>query len=268
MAATNRRATSRICFCGNKTAKTTKKRERAAREAHVLAHAQLVKQIATRLATRLPPTLHAEDLVSAGIIGLMDAIKRFDPSKKTNFRTYASFRIRGAMLDQLRLLDWAPRSVRRKENLLAETVDRLENAKGGPANDEDVRAELGLDLESYHSLLQEVHGMALIGEHELARFFPALSCDSVADLCHGDAGEDPFQSADLAELRDFIAEAIARLPDKERLVVTLYYYEELTMREIAETMNYTESRISQLHTRAILRMRRRLRRYFPELAST
>ena len=268
MAATNRRATSRTCSCGNKTPKATGQREPGEREALVLKHAHLIKQIAARLARRLPPTVNAEDLVSAGTIGLIEAIKRFDPSKKIQFKTYARFRIRGAMLDQLRLLDWVPRSVRKKESLLKEAFNRVESAKGWPADDEEVSAELGLDLESYHLLLQEVHGMALIGEYELARFFPELSCDSVADLCHGDEGEDPFQSADFAELRDFIAEAIARLPDKERLVVTLYYYEELTMREIAEIMNYTESRVSQLHTRAILRMRRRLRRYFPELAST
>ena len=268
MAATNRRATSRICSCGNRTPKTTEQREPAERDALVLKHAQLIKHIAAGLAMRLPPTLSSEDLVSAGVIGLIDAIKKFDPSKNSQFRTYARFRIRGAMLDQLRLLDWVPRSVRKKANLLKEALDRVESAKGQPADDEEVSAELGLDLESYHVLLQEVRGMALIGEHELARLFPELSCDSVGDLCHGDEGEDAFQSAGFAELRDFIAEAIARLPDKERLVVTLYYYEELTMREIAEIMNYTESRVSQLHTRAILRMRRRLRRYFPELAST
>jgi RNA polymerase sigma factor for flagellar operon FliA len=268
MAATNRRAASGICSCGNKTPKATGELEPVEGEALVLKHAQLIKHIAARLATKLPPTLSTEDLVSAGVIGLIDAIKKFDPSKKIQFRTYARFRIRGAMLDQLRLLDWVPRSVRRKGNLLKEALDRVESAKGWPADDEEVSAELGLDLESYHLLLQEVRGMALIGEHELARFFPDLSCASVADLCHDDGGEDPFQATGLAELRDFIAEAIARLPDKERLVVTLYYYEELTMREIAEIMNYTESRVSQLHTRAILRMRRRLRRYFPELDST
>ncbi|MBP1726772.1 MAG: polymerase, sigma 28 subunit, FliA/WhiG [Deltaproteobacteria bacterium] len=268
MAATNHRATSRTCSCGNKAPKATGQREPVEREALVLKHAHLIKQIAARLATRLPPTINAEDLVSAGTIGLIEAIKRFDPSKKIQFKTYARFRIRGAMLDQLRLLDWVPRSVRKKESLLKEALDRVESAKGWPADDEEVSAELGMDLESYHLLLQEVRGMALIGEYELARFLPELSCDSVADLCHGDEGEDPFQCAGFAELRDFIAEAIARLPDKERLVVTLYYYEELTMREIAEIMNYTESRVSQLHTRAILRMRRRLRRYFPELAST
>jgi RNA polymerase sigma factor for flagellar operon FliA len=268
MAATNRRATSRICSCGNKTPEATGQREPAERDALVLKHAQLIKQIAARLAPRLPPTLNTEDLVSAGIIGLIDAIKKFDPAKKIQFRTYARFRIRGAMLDQLRLLDWVPRSVRKKENLLRRAFDRVESAKGWPADDEEVSAELGLDLESYHLLLQEVRGMALIGEHELARFFPELSCDSVADLGHGDDGENPLHAAGFAELRDVIAEAIARLPDKERLVVTLYYYEELTMREIADIMNYTESRVSQLHTRAIVRMRRRLRRYFPELGST
>jgi RNA polymerase sigma factor for flagellar operon FliA len=268
MAATNRRATSRICSRGSNTPKGTGQREPAEREALVLGHAQLIKQIATRLATRLPPTLNTEDLVSAGTIGLIEAIKRFDPSRKIQFTTYATFRIRGAMLDQLRVLDWVPRSVRRKESLLQKTRDRVESAKGSPADDEEVSAELGMDLESYHLLLQEVRGMALIGEYELARFFLELPCDSVADLSHGDEGDDPFQCTGFAELRDFIAEAIAQLPDKERLVVTLYYHEELTMREIAEIMNYTESRISQLRTRAILRMRRRLRRYFPELAST
>jgi RNA polymerase sigma factor for flagellar operon FliA len=236
----------------------------AEREALILEHAHLVKYIAARLINRLPPSVTMEDLMSAGIIGLMEAIEKFDPRRNIQFKTYAEFRIRGAMLDELRLLDWVPRSVRRKVSLLEQAYGKVQNATGRQAEEEEVRAELGMDQERFHRLLQEVRGLSLISENELTRVCPNLNYEDLLDLFAARQNEDPLEVLGLSEVRRIVAEAIEKLPQKERLVLTLYYYEELTMREIAEVMDYTESRISQLHTQAILRTRRSLRQYFPE----
>jgi RNA polymerase sigma factor for flagellar operon FliA len=234
------------------------------RDGLILQHAHLVKHIAARLASRLPPSVSVEDLESAGIIGLMDAIEKFDPTRKIQFKTYAEFRIRGAMLDELRALDWVPRSARHKATQLEKAYGKIENAQGRPAEEEEVIAELGVDREVFYRLLQEVRGFSLISESELNRLCPTLGDTNVLDLLSNSDKADPLHALGLAELRGVIAAAIKRLPEKERLVLALYYYEELTMREIAEIMDYTESRISQLHTQAILRMRKHLHNYFPE----
>ena len=234
------------------------------RDGLILEHSHLVKHIAARLACRLPSSVSIEDLESAGIIGLMDAIEKFDPSRNTQFKTYAEFRIRGAMLDELRLLDWVPRSVRHKASQLEKAYGKVQNAQGRPAEEDEVIAELGMDRENFHRLLQDVRGLSLLNESELSRFCPTLGDTSLLDLLSNSDDFDPLQALGLMELKEVIAAAIERLPQKERLVLTLYYYEELTMREIAEIMNYTESRISQLHTQAVLCMRRYLRDYFPE----
>ncbi|MBW1980220.1 MAG: FliA/WhiG family RNA polymerase sigma factor [Deltaproteobacteria bacterium] len=238
------------------------------REALILEFAPLIKPIAARLANRLPPSVSMDDLMSAGVIGLIDAIEKFDPAKQVQFKTYAEFRIRGAMIDELRQMDWVPRSVRKKAHMLARAYEAVEGAKGGPAEPEEVAAALGEDMEGFYQLLQEVRGLSLITESELARMCPDLKCDSLLSLLSGENGNgDPLQALGLAELRQVLAAAIEQLPEKERLVVTLYYYEELTMREIALVMNYTESRISQLQTQAVLRLRRKLHSYFPEKKS-
>jgi RNA polymerase sigma factor for flagellar operon FliA len=234
------------------------------REGLILQNAHLVKHIAARLACRLPPSVSLEDLESAGIIGLMDAIEKFDPTRNIQFKTYAEFRIRGAMLDELRSLDWVPRSARHKASQLEKAYGKIQNAQGRPAEEEEVIAELGLEREVFYRLLQEVRGFTLLSESELRRFCPTLDGTNFLDLLSSSEEADPLQALGLAELREVIAAAIERLPQKERLMMALYYYEELTMREIAEMMDYTESRISQLHTQAILRMRKHLRQYFPE----
>jgi len=234
------------------------------RDELILQHAHLVKHIAARLACRLPSSVNIEDLESAGIIGLMDAIEKFDPARNIQFKTYAEFRIRGAMLDELRALDWVPRSARHKANQLEKAYGKIQNAQGRPAEEEEVIAEMGLDREVFYRLLQEVRGLALLSESELSRFCPPLDRTNFLDLLSNSEEADPLQALGLAELREVIGAAIERLPQKERLILALYYYEELTMREIAEIMDYTESRISQLHTQAVLRMRKHLRNYFPE----
>jgi RNA polymerase sigma factor for flagellar operon FliA len=234
------------------------------RDRLILQHAHLVKHIAARLASRLPPSVSIEDLESSGIIGLMDAFEKFDPTRNIQFKTYAEFRIRGAMLDELRSLDWVPRSARHKANQLEKAYGKIENAQGRPAEEDEVIEELGLDPEAFYRLLQEVRGLSLLSESELSGLCPGLGDANFPDLLSASEEADPLQALGLVELREVVATAIERLPQKERLVLSLYYYEELTMKEIAEIMDYTESRISQLHTQAVLRMRKHLHNYFPE----
>ena len=262
--ATIQQAISKLKSYSKSEYREAKRQDITERDGLILRNAHLVKHIAARLACRLPPSVSVEDLESAGIIGLMDAIEKFDPTRNIQFKTYAEFRIRGAMLDELRALDWVPRSARHKANQLEKAYGRIENAKGRPAEEEEVIAELGVDREVFYRLLQEVRGFSLLSESELSRLCPNLGDTNLLDLLGKNEKADPLHALGLAELREVIAAAIKRLPEKERLVLALYYYEELTMREIAEIMDYTESRISQLHTQAVLRMRKYLHNYFPE----
>jgi RNA polymerase sigma factor for flagellar operon FliA len=239
----------------------TAKQDPAAREALILEHSPLIRYVAGRIAMRLPAHVPLDDLMSAGVLGLIDAVDKFDPSKKVQFKTYAEFRIRGAILDELRALDWVPRTVRKKSSDLEEVYNRLQNHLGRPAEDEEVAAELGLDMAEFQRLLDEVAGVNLLSlEDPEGGPLGKLDSDTVLKaMGRAEEGEDPLAILGLVELRQQVAEAITGLPDKEKLVVSLYYYDELTMREIGEVLGYTESRISQMHTKAILRLRARLR---------
>ncbi len=233
----------------------------ARREELILAYTPLIKYMANRLAARLPASVAVDDLVSAGIIGLIDAIDKFDVSKEVQFKTYAEFRIRGAMLDELRALDWVPRSVRRKLTELEHAHLELEKQFGRTPTDEEMAARLGLDLEGYYRLLDETKAVTFI-DIEILR-------QRSADVAEGAFGailsdDDPYAALGMSEMRDLVAATIAGLPEKEKLVVALYYFEELTMKEIGLVMGYTESRISQLHSKAMLRLRARLRRALEE----
>jgi RNA polymerase sigma factor for flagellar operon FliA len=233
------------------------------REKLILQYAPLVKTIAGRLGMRLPQHVSQDDLVSAGIMGLLDAVDKFNEDKGVAFKSYAEFRIRGAMLDELRAMDWVPRSVRRNARRLEAAFAKVENEAMRPATDEEVARELGIDMEAYHGLLEETRGISVISEDEIGQILPAGGTDHRARRAPAELVPDnPSDSLDLTEIRDVIAEAIEKLPRKERTVVSLYYYEELTMKEIGDVMDYTESRISQLHTKAVLRLRGALRGYF------
>ncbi|HFC98308.1 MAG TPA: FliA/WhiG family RNA polymerase sigma factor [Thermosulfurimonas dismutans] len=229
----------------------------------VLEHLPLVKYLASRLAGRLPPPLEEEDLVSAGILGLIEAARRFDPRRNIQFRTFAEFRIRGAMLDQIRHLDWVPRSVKEKASRLEKVFSELENRLGRPPEDEEVARAMGISLEEYYRLLEEIRGISLVDLDSLRKKLEDEGLDW-ADIL-SDAGEnDPFERLGLKELAEALSRAIAELPEKEKLVITLYYYEGLTMKEIGRVLGYTESRISQLHSKALLRLRGRLREMLGE----
>ena len=246
-------------FHGNSQARPGKAGESRRREELILEHTPLIRYVAGRIAMRLPAHIPLEDLMSAGVLGLIDAVDKFDSGKKVKFKTYAEFRIRGAILDELRALDWVPRSIRRKSNSLEDTLNRLQNRLGRPASDEEIAEELGVSLEEFHRLLDEVKGVNLFSMDEPDSPMAKLDSEQVLEALGNEDTDDPLALLGLSELRKQVAAAINGLPDKEKLVVSLYYYDELTMREIGEVLGYTESRISQMHTKAILRLRARLR---------
>lgn len=242
----------------NQTAMTDShaKEDFTKRERLIMEYAPLVKYIANRIAMRLPPHIEVNDLINAGVIGLIDAIEKFDPGKEVKFKTYAEIRIKGAILDELRSMDWIPRSIRKVINKLVNAYHELEQQLGRPAKDEEIAELLGLQMEEFYRLLKHSAGAPLISldvmvDHDDKRR-DILSC--LVDPKSTDA----FGVLGLNELKDSIAGAIDDLPEKEKQVVALYYYDELTMKEIGEVLDLTESRVSQIHTKAILRLRVRV----------
>ncbi len=233
-----------------------------AREELIMKYSPLVQYVANRLAGRLPPNITAEDLIGPGIIGLIDAVEKFDPAKKIRFKTYAEFRIRGAMLDELRSLDWVPRSVRKKATELEKTIEKLEAEFGRPPEDEEIASAMNLSMTEYYKLLDKTRGVTFLDIEAIRRRMPDSSDDDLFDLIADDGESDPFDKLNLKEVKDILVECIKTLPEKEKLVVSLYYFEELTMKEIGEIMGYTESRISQMHTKAVMRMRAHMSEHF------
>ncbi|MBU0674045.1 MAG: FliA/WhiG family RNA polymerase sigma factor [Proteobacteria bacterium] len=220
----------------------------------------LIKYIAMRLASRLPAHISLDDLMSSGIIGLIDAIDKFDPLKNVQFKTYAEFRIKGAMLDELRSLDYLPRSIRKKSSDLEKVYGKLEKKLGRPAEDDEIAEELNLEIDAFHSLLNETKAISFIDIDVLRKKLPGQDQDENLFDSLAFQDEDPYATISYTEIRDILAAAIYGLPEKEKLVVTLYYHEELTMKEIGVVMDYTESRISQMHSKAMLRLRSKLSR--------
>ncbi len=219
----------------------------------------MIRYVAGRIAMRLPAHVSLDDLMSAGVMGLIDAVDKFDPAQKVKFKTYAEFRIRGAILDELRAMDWVPRSVRRKSSKLEAVYTKLQNRLGRPATDEEVAEEMGISLAEFMRLLDEVKGVSLLSLDDPDSPLGQLESEQIKEALGRTDLEDPLALLGLAELQRQVAQAIIGLPEKEKLVVSLYYYDELTMREIGEVLGYTESRISQMHTKAIFRLRARLR---------
>lgn len=241
-----------------------KKTDIAERDRLIAQYAPLVKTIAGRMALRLPQHVSQDDLKSSGLMGLLDAIDKFDPDKGVEFKSYAEFRIRGAMIDELRSMDWVPRSVRRNAKKLAEAYAKVENREMRPARDEEVAAELELGIEEFYRLLDESKGISVIHEYDVLKQSSKVTSQTDDEENISILGIDitPLESLKHSEAVRIIAAAIDRLPKNERTVVSLYYYEELTMKEIGDVMGYTESRVSQLHTKAVLRLRNGLKEYF------
>lgn len=231
------------------------------REEIILQFTPLIKYIAQRLAMRLPPHISAEDLIGAGVIGLMDAIEKFDPAKKVQFKTYAEIRIKGAMLDELRSLDWVSRSVRQKASKLEKTYQTLEKQNGRAVEDEEVAQALNLSLEEYYKLLNEIRGVSVFDIESLRPKLSEQGEDDLTDLPLEGRDSQPFHFFRQLEMKQLLSRAIRDLTPNEKMVISLYYYEELTLKEIGEVMGYTESRICQLHTKAILKLRSKLKSY-------
>ncbi len=215
-------------------------------------YAQLVKRIAQHLMGRLPPCVQTEDLMQAGMIGLLEAWKNFDPSKGASFETYASIRIRGSMLDEIRKGDWVPRSVHRNTRRILEAVRSIENKTGRDARNEDVAAFLNLPLEEYHQMLQDSNGVRVFGFEDVGLTDETL----VEGLSENDMS--PLDGLQYEDFRNSLVKGIEGLPERERLVLSLYYDEELNLREVGEVLGVSESRASQIHSQAMQRLRTRM----------
>ncbi|MGE5599483.1 MAG: RNA polymerase sigma factor WhiG [Bacteroidota bacterium] len=237
-------------------------RSKAAREALIVKFAPLVKYVAGRVAIGLPPNVDFDDLVGFGVFGLMDALDKFDPTRGIKFETYAIARIRGAILDGLRTNDWVPRSVRQKARELERICAELENKLGRSATDMEISQAMNLTLEQFHSLLNEVSCTTLTSLDEIWMIHSdEEESVRVMDLVRDADSYDPIRLVEVEEVKRQLAEAIAKLPERERLVVALYYYEGLTLKEIGEILDISESRVSQIHTKAVFRLRGRLSRW-------
>jgi RNA polymerase sigma factor FliA len=232
------------------------------RDELILQYAPWVKFIALRMASKLPAHIQAEDLISAGIIGLIDALDKFNPAREVQFKTYAQIRIQGAMKDELRALDWASRSMRQKVKRLEHAYATLEQEFGRPPSSEEVANSLGIKMDEFEEMLDDVKGTALVSLEELGQGPASEDKSSLLEALLTRQDQDPLEMLNLQDLKKALTLAIAELPEKERLVLSLYYFEELTMKEVGNVLNLTESRISQLHTQAVLRLRGKLKGYF------
>ncbi len=233
--------------------------ERALRDRLILTYAPLVKYVAGRLGSGLPAHVEEGDLVSYGLLGLIGAIERFDPDRDIKFETYAISRIKGSIIDELRAMDWVPRSVRARARDIERAIAELERKLMRAPTDEEIASKLGFTQEELDDSLSEISRSSIAALDELWTI-SSSGGDPVAliDTIEDPLAAEPQQAMAHTELREALGEAIARLPEREKLVVTLYYYEELTLREIGEVLGVTESRVSQLHTKAILRLKARL----------
>ena len=235
--------------------------EESTRNALVAQYAPLARILANRMAMRVPPNVCVDDLASAGLEGLLDAIEKFDPSKGVQLKTYAAFRIKGAILDELRRMDLIPRTLRKRVREMDEARRAVEQKMGGPAEDSEVAAHMGIDMDAYYDMVN-------------ARHVEILSIDSPVDGDRSNGGgktfyqglmgkgDGPVEHMMAREIKGVIADGIKALPQKEQMVVSLYYYDGLTLKEIGKVLDLTESRVSQIHSSVIGKLRTKLRSYF------
>jgi RNA polymerase sigma factor for flagellar operon FliA len=216
-------------------------------------HAALVKRIAYHLMSRLPPSVQADDLIQAGMIGLLEASRNYDASQGASFETYAGIRIRGAMLDEIRRTDWTPRSVHRKARQVAEAVRAIENEEGRDARDVEVAEKLGIDLNEYHRILQDATGCRVFSIDDAG-----INGDEPQQFTTDEPRNEPLDSLQSSDFKSALAQAISGLPERERLVMAMYYDEELNLREIGEVLGVSESRVCQIHGQALIRLRARM----------
>jgi RNA polymerase sigma factor for flagellar operon FliA len=234
------------------------------REQVIIQYSPMIKYVANRIAMRLPPHIEVDDLISVGVLGLMDAITKYDSSRGAKFKTYAEFRVRGAILDELRSMDWVPRSIRQKASKVDKVVQGLQAKLRRTPEDEEVAKEMGLSLDQFHQTLNETKSIPIFSLEDLGIAKESGDQQSLLDCLAGKADADPQTQVRLVELKEIIAKAIDALPEKERLMVSLYYYEELTMKEIGAVLDITESRVSQIHSKAVYRLRTKLKAIIAE----
>ncbi len=226
----------------------------------ILKYAPLIKYIASRIATRLPMHVDIQDMINSGVLGLMDAIEKYDPEKGVKFETYAEYRIKGSILDSLRAMDWVPRSVRKVATLLENTYVDLEKKLGRPATDEEAAQAMNIEVDKFHKIVNRVSSVSMVSLERDNR--NDSSKHSLLERLIPDDHKNANDKLDVEELRDVLTQSIERLPEKEKMVVSLYYYNELTMKEIGTILNLTESRVSQIHTKAVIRLRGKLKKFY------
>jgi len=228
------------------------------RDHFIKQYAPLVKYVAGKLATNMPQSVDFDDLISFGVFGLIDAIEKFDPEKHVKFKTYAVTRIRGAIFDELRNLDWIPRSIRQKSRELEDAIAQLETRLGRSATDSEIAQAMGISEDELAHILYKVSNTSVLSLNDVWYTKDENEKMSIADSIESPQSQNPDTVMEREEIKKVIVNAIQELPDNEKKVLVLYYYENLTLREIGKVLDVTESRVSQLHTKAILRLRAKL----------
>jgi len=231
----------------------------AARDELILNFSPLVKYVAGRLASSLPQTVDTADLISYGIFGLIDAIEKYDLSRAIKFETYAIARIKGAIIDELRAMDWVPRSVRSRAREIETAYIELENLLKRVPSDQEVAERMGITVKEFQDILAKLSYTSVVSFEELWVGGDREDGQSAIGTIRDDTADDPVAVFESAEIKEILAQAIERLPEREKTVIALYYYEGLTLKEIGQVLGVTESRVSQLHTKAVLRLRAKLR---------
>jgi RNA polymerase sigma factor for flagellar operon FliA len=225
----------------------------------VLRYLPMVKGIASKISMRLPHHIHVEDLRSAGIIGLLDAIEKYDPSRGVPFEAYAEFRIRGAILDELRLMDRTPRSLRLQCKRVEDAYSKLGAHLGRPPTDEEMAKEMEISLDGYDKILRQINSVLTVSLNNLIGNSFGVRNKELLDAIVDDSVMDPLEQLQVEELKESLAKAIEELPEKHKLVLSLYYYEDLNMKEIGKILEITESRVSQIHAKCMLALRKKIK---------
>lgn len=235
-----------------------KRKDPRVRDAFIKQYAPLVKYVAGKVAVGMPHNVEFDDLVGYGIFGLFDAIDKYDPDKNVKFKTYAVTRIRGAIFDELRSIDWVPRSIRQKTKEIEETVNDLESSLGRTASDLEIAGKMNLSLEEFQKTMLKISGTSILSLNDIWYTGDENDKVSIVDSIESPQSLNPDTIVEKEEIKRVIIQAINELPEKEKKVLVLYYYEDLTLKEIGQVLEVTESRISQLHTKAIMRLRAKL----------
>ena len=228
------------------------------RDKFIRQYMPLVKYVAGKVSVGMPGSVDFDDLVGYGQFGLLDAINKFDPEKNVKFKTYAVTRIRGAIFDELRTLDWVPRSVRQKSREIEDTIVQLESKLGRPASDSEVAGAMGISEDEYHQTILKVSGTSVLSLNDVWYSGEESEHVSIGDCIESPTSLNPDVIVEREEIRRVIIEAINELPEKEKMVLVLYYHEDMTFKEIGQVLEVSESRVSQLHTKANLRLRAKL----------